>query len=61
MPKRDAQLFQILIGQMTQDGNVDIILGKTVRVLGKPERCQPLCNDDTGVRIRRPSSLARTD
>jgi len=28
MPKRDAKFFQILISQMTQDGDVNIVFGK---------------------------------
>lgn len=42
MTKRDADPFQILIGQEVQDGDVNVILGKAVRVLGKPEGGQLL-------------------
>ena len=40
--KRDAKLFEILISQMTQDGDVDIVLDKALGVLGQTERGQPL-------------------
>jgi hypothetical protein len=44
MAKRDAKFLQILISQKVQDGDIDVIFDKPVRVLGKPEPGQPLCN-----------------
>ena len=38
----NADLFQILIGQIGEDREIDIILGETRRVLAKPEISQPL-------------------
>jgi hypothetical protein len=37
MPKRDAKLFEVLIGQMAEDGNINIVFGKTLNVLGHAE------------------------
>ena len=34
--KDDAEIFQISIGQVRQDGEVDPVLGKALRVLGQP-------------------------
>jgi hypothetical protein len=42
MPKRDAKLLKVLIGQMAEDRNINVVLGKALRVLGHAERCQPL-------------------
>ena len=36
MPERDADVLEVLIGQMTEDGNIDLILGKALRVLPRP-------------------------
>jgi hypothetical protein len=44
MPKRDAKLFEILIGQIAKDGGVDIVLGKALRVLGHAELLKPVRN-----------------
>jgi hypothetical protein len=42
MPERDAKLFEVLIGQVAKDGDVDVVFSKTLRVLGHAERGQPL-------------------
>jgi hypothetical protein len=44
MPERDAKLFEILIGQMTQDGCIDVVLGKASGVLGHAEFSKPVLN-----------------
>ncbi len=44
MPERDAKLFEILIGQMTEDGGIDVVLGKAPGVLGQAERSEPVLN-----------------
>ena len=37
MSKRDAKLFEVLIGQVAKDRDIDIALGKALRVLGHAE------------------------
>jgi hypothetical protein len=44
MPKRDAKLFEVLIGQMAEDGNINIVFGKTLNVRGHAELFEPICN-----------------
>jgi hypothetical protein len=45
MTKRgDADLFQILIGQVTEDREIDIVLSKALRVLGHAEIFKPIRN-----------------
>jgi hypothetical protein len=44
MPKREAKLFEVLIGQMAEDGNINIVFGKTLNVLGHAELFEPICN-----------------
>ena len=36
MTKRHAKIFKVLIGQMGQNGDVDVVLGKALRVLTRP-------------------------
>ena len=42
--KRNANVFQILIGKMGEYGNVNLILGKALRVLPKTEFLKPVRN-----------------
>ena len=42
MPERDAKLFEVLIGQVAKDGDVDVVFSKTLRVLGHAEFCEPV-------------------
>ena len=44
MPERDAKLFEIPIGQMTEDGGIDVVLGKAPAVLGHAELFEPVVN-----------------
>ena len=44
MPERDAELFEVLIGQMTEDGSVDVVFTKTQGVLGHAELLEPIRN-----------------
>jgi hypothetical protein len=37
MPKREAKLFEVPIGQMAEDGKINIVVGKTLSVLGHAE------------------------
>ena len=48
MPERDAKLFEILIGQMTEDGGIDVVLGKAPGVLGHAELSEPVTNMQHG-------------
>jgi len=42
MPEQDADVFEILIGQMAQRRDIDAILRKALRVLGHAERFEPV-------------------
>jgi hypothetical protein len=42
--RRDANLFEILIGQVTQNFEINIILGKTLSVLSETELFEPVQN-----------------
>ena len=44
MAERYTKLFQVLISQMTQDGNVDVVVSEASSVLRQPKRLQPLRN-----------------
>ena len=37
----DTDLFQVLIGQLRQDREIDVVLGKAIRVLGQSEALKP--------------------
>ena len=36
MPEQDADVLEILIGQMAENRDIDPVLGKALRVLGQP-------------------------
>ena len=38
MAERDAEILQILLGEIAKHGKIDVVLGKALLVLGKPER-----------------------
>jgi hypothetical protein len=40
----DAYLFQVLIGQVTENREIDVVLSKALRVLGHAERFEPVRN-----------------
>ena len=42
MPQRDADLFKVSVGQVRQYREVDIVLGKTLRVLSETELLKPV-------------------
>src|SRR5262249_16690419 len=45
MPKRyNANLFEVLIGQVTQNSKINIVLGKALNVLGHTELLEPVRN-----------------
>jgi hypothetical protein len=44
MPERDADVFEVLIGQMAEYGNVNFILGKALRVLPETKLSKPVRN-----------------
>ena len=44
MPERDAKLLEVLIGQMAKDREINVVLGKALRVLGHAERFEPIRN-----------------
>jgi len=44
MPERDAKVFEVLIGQVAKHGDVDVALGKALRVLGHAELFEPVRN-----------------
>ena len=43
MPKRDPELFEVLIGQVAQDREIDIILGEALGVCSQTDRIEPDC------------------
>jgi hypothetical protein len=51
--RRDPNLFEILIGQVTQNIEINIILGKSLSVLPDAELFEPVCN----LLHRRPSTI----
>ena len=42
--RRNADLFEVLIGQIRQDDKIDVILGKALRVLTETELFEPIRN-----------------
>ena len=44
MSKRNADILQILVGQMGQYGDVNFIFGKTLRVLPETKSRKPVGN-----------------
>jgi hypothetical protein len=44
VPERDAEVLEVLIGQVGENGNIDPILNKAVGVLGHAERFEPIRN-----------------
>src|SRR5215472_7436874 len=42
--RRNADLFEVLIGQVTQDREIDMVLGKALCVLGHAEVVEPIRN-----------------
>src|SRR5215831_18906846 len=40
----NANLLEVLISQVTQNGELNMVLGKTLCVLGHAELFEPLCN-----------------
>jgi hypothetical protein len=44
MAERDAKLFEIEIAQVWKHGEIDIILGKALRVLSETELFEPIRN-----------------
>ena len=39
---RDANLFQVLIGQIRQDREIDIVINKVLGILGHAELFEPV-------------------
>ena len=44
MPQRNADVFQILIGQMAEYRNINFVVDKAFRVLGHAELFEPVRN-----------------
>src|SRR3954467_13162182 len=44
VPERNTEILQVLISQMGEYGDVNFILGKTLRVLPKPKSPKPVGN-----------------
>ena len=42
--RRDANLFEVLIGQVIQNSEINIVLGKALGVLVHAELFEPVCN-----------------
>ena len=55
MPKRDADIFEVLISQMGKYRDINFVLGKALGVLGHAELFEPVCNLLHGRKPQRPS------
>jgi hypothetical protein len=44
MPERDADVLEVLIGQMAEYGDVNFVLGKALRVLPETQLPKPVRN-----------------
>jgi hypothetical protein len=44
MPERNATIFEVLIGQVAENGHVNVVLDKPLRVLAHAEFFEPICN-----------------
>jgi hypothetical protein len=42
--RRNANLFEVLIGQIRQDEKANFLLGKPLRVLSETELVEPVCD-----------------
>jgi hypothetical protein len=42
MPERDTKFLKVSIAQMAEDRNINVVLGKALRVIGHAERRQPI-------------------
>jgi hypothetical protein len=61
--RRNTNLFEVLIGQVTQDREINIVLGKALGILGQAELFEPvrdLLHRDPSQRIYR-GLAARVD
>lgn len=44
MPERNSHVLQVLVGQMSEDGDINFIFGKTLRVLPETKSLKPVNN-----------------
>ena len=44
MPERDTQVLEMLVGQVGENGDVNVVLGKALGVLGHAECFEPVRN-----------------
>src|SRR6185369_5209627 len=44
MAERNAKVFEMLIGQVRENGHINVVLGKSLRVLGHAELFEPVGN-----------------
>ena len=44
MPEQDADVLEVLIGQMAEYRDIDSVLGKALRILRHAELCEPVRN-----------------
>jgi hypothetical protein len=44
VPKRDAKIFEMLLRQVGKNGNIDLVIGKALSVLGHAELFEPVRN-----------------
>jgi hypothetical protein len=42
--ERNAKVFEMLIGQVGENGPINVVLGEPLRVLGHAEFFEPICN-----------------
>src|SRR5262249_3213339 len=56
MAERNAEVLEVLLGQIADDREVDGVISEALGVLAQADRCQPLGNAFHGT-SRRPASL----
>jgi hypothetical protein len=44
VPERDADFLQVFVGQIAENAGIDVIFGKTLRVLPEANCIEPVCN-----------------
>ena len=49
VPEQDAEVLEVLLREVANDGKVDGILGETLGVLAQTDRCEPLCSTCHGI------------
>jgi hypothetical protein len=59
MPERNAKFLEVLIGQMAEDRNINVVIGKTLGVLEHAELFEPVSNQASQKAYTNISTMAR--